>query len=132
MLLSRSRNATMSSVTPAIPANLWGAWVLETQMGALRTRIKTHPDAGAAGMRSTFLTEAGEHTDPFTLQYVAEHDNIERLCAMFTLRPMRFSSSFCGWPTFAGSSSPRGESGSAESVQNPVQSQSPLTRFPGK
>ena len=27
--------------------------------------------------RHTFLTEAGEHTDPFTLQYVAGHDNIK-------------------------------------------------------
>ena len=25
----------------------------------------------------TFLTEAGEHTDPFTLQYVAGHDTIK-------------------------------------------------------
>ena len=25
----------------------------------------------------TFLTEAGEYTDPFTLQYVAGHDNIK-------------------------------------------------------
>ena len=30
-----------------------------------------------ASMRHTFLTEAGEHTDPFTLQYVAGHDNIK-------------------------------------------------------
>ena len=28
-------------------------------------------------MRHTFLTEAGEYTDPFTLQYVAGHDNIK-------------------------------------------------------
>jgi hypothetical protein len=28
-------------------------------------------------LRHTFLTEAGEHTDPFTLQYVAGHDNIK-------------------------------------------------------
>jgi hypothetical protein len=34
------------------------------------------PQAQAA-LRHTFLTEAGEHTDPFTLQYVAGHDNIE-------------------------------------------------------
>ena len=54
-----------------------GAWVLETQMGALRTRIRTHPDAGLHGLRHTFLTEAGEHTDPFTLQYTAGHDNIK-------------------------------------------------------
>jgi len=34
----------------------------------------------ALAMRHTFLTEAGEytdHTDPFTLQYVAGHDNIK-------------------------------------------------------
>jgi integrase len=28
-------------------------------------------------LRHTFLTEAGEFTDPFTLQYVAGHDNIK-------------------------------------------------------
>jgi Phage integrase SAM-like domain len=53
---------------PGDPTQPLGAWVLETQMGALRTRIKTHPDAGLHGLRHTFLTEAGEHTDPFTLQ----------------------------------------------------------------
>ncbi len=54
-----------------------GLWVLEAQIGALRKKIKTHPDAGLHGLRHTFLTEAGEHTDPFTLQYVAGHDNIK-------------------------------------------------------
>jgi hypothetical protein len=34
-------------------------------------------DAGLHAMRHTFLTEAGEYTDPFTLQYVAGHDNIK-------------------------------------------------------
>jgi hypothetical protein len=29
-------------------------------------------------MRDTFFTEAGEHTDPFTLQCVPGHDNIKR------------------------------------------------------
>jgi hypothetical protein len=29
------------------------------------------------GPRHTFLTEAGELTDPLTLQYVAGHDNIK-------------------------------------------------------
>ena len=62
---------------PGDPSEPLGAWVLETQMGTLRTRIKTHPDAGLHGLRHTFLTEAGEHTDPFTLQYVAGHDNIK-------------------------------------------------------
>ena len=45
-----------------------------------KEKIKTHPDAGLHALRHTFLTEAGEytdHTDPFTLQYVAGHDNIK-------------------------------------------------------
>jgi hypothetical protein len=54
-----------------------GPWVFEEQMAQLRKRIKTHPDAGLHALRHTFLTEAGEHTDPFTLQYVAGHDNIK-------------------------------------------------------
>lgn len=46
-------------------------------MGALRTRIQTHPDAGLHGLRHTFLTDAGGCTNPFTLQYVAGHDSIK-------------------------------------------------------
>ena len=33
--------------------------------------------SGLHALRHTFLTEAGEYTDPFTLQYVAGHDNIK-------------------------------------------------------
>ncbi len=44
---------------------------------SVRKKIKTHPDAGLHALRHTFLTEAGEYTDPFTLQYVAGHDNIK-------------------------------------------------------
>ncbi len=62
---------------PGSPEEPLGAWVLETQMGALRTRIQTHPDAGLHGLRHTFLTEAGGCTDPFTLQFVAGHDSIK-------------------------------------------------------
>ena len=43
----------------------------------LRKKIKTHADAGLHALRHTFLTEAGDYTDPFTLQYVAGHDNIK-------------------------------------------------------
>ena len=32
---------------------------------------------GRLALRHTFLTEAGEYTDPFTLQYVAGHDTIK-------------------------------------------------------
>jgi len=52
-------------------------WTLEAQIRRLRGKISTHPDAGLHALRHTFLTEAGEHTDPFTLQYVAGHDNIK-------------------------------------------------------
>lgn len=61
---------------PRHPSKPLGAWVLETQIGELRKKIKTHADAGLHGLRHTFLTEAGEYADPFTLQYVAGHDNI--------------------------------------------------------
>ena len=62
---------------PGDPTKPLGAWVLETQIGALRKKIHPHPDAGLHALRHTFLTEAGEYTDPFTLQYVAGHDNIK-------------------------------------------------------
>jgi integrase len=62
---------------PGDPTRPLSPWVLETQIGLLRRKIKTHPDAGLHGLRHTFLTEAGEYTDPFTLQYVAGHDNIK-------------------------------------------------------
>jgi hypothetical protein len=47
------------------------------QIQTVRGKIATHPDAGLHAMRHRFLTEAGEHTDAFTLQYVAGHDNIK-------------------------------------------------------
>jgi len=52
-------------------------WVIENQMAEVRKQIKPHPDSGLHALRHTFLTEAGEYTDPFTLQYVAGHDNIK-------------------------------------------------------
>jgi integrase len=52
-------------------------WALENQMGRVRSRINSHPDSGLHALRHTFLTEAGQYTDPFTLQYVAGHDTIK-------------------------------------------------------
>ena len=57
-------------------------WVLESEMGRLREKlardkIMVDPDAGLHTLRHTFLTEAGEHTDAFTLQYIAGHDTIK-------------------------------------------------------
>jgi integrase len=66
--------------SPQDRAKPLGPWVLEEQMAEIRKKIKTHPDAGLHALRHTFLTEAGEHNDhndPFTLQYVAGHDNIK-------------------------------------------------------
>ena len=62
---------------PNDPAEPLGAWVLETQMTALKKKIDAHTDAGIHACRHTFLTEAGKYTDPFTLQYVAGHDSIK-------------------------------------------------------
>jgi site-specific recombinase XerD len=62
---------------PRNPTKQLGGWVLEDQMGRLRSQIQPHPDAGLHALRHTFLTEAGEYTDPFTLQYVAGHDTIK-------------------------------------------------------
>jgi len=62
---------------PQDPTKKLPAWVIEAQMTDLRKKVPgTHPDAGLHTLRHTFLTEAGEYTDPFTLQYVAGHDNI--------------------------------------------------------
>src|SRR6266849_4539972 len=63
--------------SPQDPTKPLGPWVLEEQIGQIRKKIKTHTDAGLHALRHTFLTEAGECTDPFTLQYVAGHDNIK-------------------------------------------------------
>jgi hypothetical protein len=46
------------------------------QISPARKKIEAHPDAGLHALHS-FLTDAGEYTDPFTLQYVAGHDNIK-------------------------------------------------------
>ncbi len=51
--------------------------MLEEQIAQIRKKITTHPDAGLYALRQTFPTEAGWYTDPFTLQYVAGHDNIK-------------------------------------------------------
>jgi integrase len=62
---------------PRHPDKKLEPWVLESQMGRLRDKIKIDPDAGLHTLRHTFLTEAGEYTDAFTLQYIAGHDTIK-------------------------------------------------------
>lgn len=49
---------------------------MEDQIERVRAEIEAHPDVGLHALRHT-LTEAAEHTDPFTLQYVAGHKNIK-------------------------------------------------------
>ena len=70
--------------SPQDPAKPLGPWVLEEQISQVRKKIETHPDAGLHALRHTFLTEAGEYTAPFTLQYVAGHDNIKTTIALRT------------------------------------------------
>ena len=74
-------------------------WVLEEQISQIRKKINTHPDAGLHALRHTFLTEAGEYTDPFTLQYVAGHDNIKTTMRYVHHARLRSTSCFCGWRT---------------------------------
>lgn len=75
-LLGQSRCAYVFT-SPQDPVRPLAPWTLEAQIQRLRGKISTHPDAGLHALRHTFLTEAGEYTDPFTLQYVAGHDNIK-------------------------------------------------------
>jgi integrase len=66
----------MSSRARKIRQSLWEPCILEEQISQIPKKIRTHPDAGTHALRHTLLTEAGGYTDPFTLQYVAGHDNI--------------------------------------------------------
>ncbi len=117
---------------PGSPEESLGAWVLETQMGALRPKIQTHPDAGLHGLRHTFLTEAGGCTDPFTLQYVAGHDSIKTTMRYVHPQANAVQELFLSLRACLGSNSLCGMGGSAGSVQNPVQLQLPLTSCTGK
>ena len=97
-------------------------WVLETQITRVRKKITTHPDAGLHALRHTFLTEAGEHTDPFTLQYVAGHDNIKTTMRYVHPREDAVEKLFVRLGNLS-----RPETGveCKRSVQNPVQSETP-------
>jgi integrase len=80
-LISQSKCRYVFS-QPRHPDQKLQPWVLESEMERLREKlardkIKLDPDAGLHTLRHTFLTEAGEHTDAFTLQYIAGHDTIK-------------------------------------------------------
>jgi integrase len=66
-----------SDKCPAKPTKPLPPWVLEDEIERIRAKIEMHPDAGLHTLKHTFLTEAAEYTDPFTLQYVAGHKNIK-------------------------------------------------------
>jgi integrase len=117
---------------PGDPGEPLGAWVLGTQMGALRTRIKTIRMPGCMDCGTRFSPRPASTPIPLHCSTSRGTITSRRRCATSIPKPMRFNSSFCGWQTCAGISSRCGESGGAESVQNPVQSQSPLMGWPGK
>lgn len=80
-LISQSKCRHVFS-QPRHPDQKLQPWILESEIGRLREKlardkIKLDPDAGLHTLRHTFLTEAGEHTDAFTLQYIAGHDTIK-------------------------------------------------------
>jgi integrase len=99
-----------------------GPWVLEEQIGQIRKKIKPHPDAGLHALRHTFLTEAGEYTDPFTLQYVAGHDNIKT--TMHSVHP-REAAVHKLFERLAELRRPEQRIACTKSVQNPVQLEIP-------
>jgi len=108
--------------SPQDPAKPLGPWVLEEQMAQLRKKIKTHADAGLHALRHTFLTEAGEYTDPFTLQYVAGHDNIKTTMRYVHPREEAVEKLFV---RLGNLERPEGRVECKRSVQNPVQSERP-------
>ncbi len=80
------------SLQPALPPLPEAPpWVLESEMRRLREKlardkIKLDPNAGLYTLRHTFLTEAGEHTGAFRLQYIAGHDTIKTTMRYVHLR----------------------------------------------
>jgi hypothetical protein len=88
-------------------------------------KIKTHPDAGLHVLRHTFLAEP-EGTrihrshGPFTLQYVAGHDNIKSSMRYVHPREGAVHKLFARLADLQ-----RPEEGSNESVQSPVQLEMP-------
>jgi len=108
--------------SPQDRAQPLGPWVLEEQMAQLRKKIKTHADAGLHALRHTFLTEAGEYTDPFTLQYVAGHDNIKTTMRYVHPREEAVERLFA---RLGNLERPEMRVECKRSVQNPVQSGTP-------
>ncbi len=112
---------------PRDPTKPLGGWVLEVQMGRLRSRLHPHSDAGLHALRHTFLTEAGEYTDPFTLQYVAGHDTIKTTMRYVHPREETVRKLFV---RLSGLLRPEGEC--VGSVQNRVQWDSGFSRYGAK
>ena len=108
--------------SPQDPAKPLGPWVLEEQISQVRKKIETHPDAGLHALRHTFLTEAGEYTDPFTLQYVAGHDNIKTTMRYVHPREAAVHKLFA---RLAELQQPEERVACKRSVQNPVQFEMP-------
>jgi hypothetical protein len=92
------------------------------QAGQIRKKIKTHPDGGLHALGHAFLTESGQHTAPFTLQYVAGHDNIKAAMRYVPLREAVVHKLF-GW--LAELQRPEERVACNKSVQNPVQLEIP-------
>ena len=108
--------------SPQDPAKPLGPGGLEEQISQVRKKIETHPDAGLHALRHTFLIEAGEYTDPFTLQYVAGHDNIKTTMRYVHPREAAVHKLFA---RLANLQQPEERVACKRSVQNPVQSEMP-------
>jgi integrase len=121
-ILIRQSNCDYVFTSPQGCAEPLPPWVLETQITRVRKKITTHADAGLHALRHTFLTEAGEHTDPFTLQYVAGHDNIKTTMRYVHPREDAVEKLFVRLGKLP---RPENRVECKRSVQNPVQSGTP-------
>ena len=93
--------------------------MLDEQIGQVQKTTRTHPDASLHALRHTSLTEAGEHTDPLTLQYVAGHDNIKTTMSYAHPREAAVDKLFARLADLG----PEGGIACNKSVQNPVQTE---------
>ena len=88
--------------SPQDPTKPLGPWMLEEQIGQVRKKIKTHPDAGLHAMRHTFLTEAGEYTTPLRCSMSPDTITLRPRCAMYTRGRLRSTSCLCDWQICSG------------------------------
>ena len=118
--------------SPPDPATPLAPWILETQVTRVRKKSRRTLTLGVHAVRHTFLAEAGEYTDPVTLQYVAGHDNIKNIKTTMRYVHPREDAVEKLFRRLGDLSRPETRVGCKRSAQNPVQSRMPSDADPAK